>query len=354
MHAKDGQDVSMTQLIPFNFDVPGLVLCCPTADLAAVPVKGVDMKSVALYPFTGANVPQPGDEFWDQMMDVGTEVQMPGYPGGVIDKHNKVPVFRFGRLAQDPTMDWFGDQSGVVNMNVYPTDSGAPIVWMGQAQQSHLIKSDKPDRHQIRIVVRDEVKLLGIHTGGFSTSRKGDVALGVFAKAQVLAGDNIKSWVPMNTRESEMFAPLHVSKSNHALHASGIHPPVDYVQPAEPMPLDVEVAKTLGNKEFNLVETLSGRTWNCTFEAGVLIRISNSRATFSRIAPWKFGGAEEAKLPTFAKFHSEESADCIFLSHCFAPDKRSDKIVLSGYQCFEMAPKDEVPFAPDSISWILK
>ena len=355
MHLKEDAAVSMTQQIPFHFKVPGRVLCCPNADVAAVPVEGVDFESVALFSFTSQNVPQPGDQFWNQMMDVGTEVRMPGYPGGVLDPHNKAPVFRFGRLAQDPTMDWFGDQSSVVNMNVYPADSGAPIVWMGQVENRNLIKSNETDEVKVRIVVRDDVKLLGIHTGGYTTARKGDVALGVYAKAQVLSDEGITSWDRMEEEEGKVRAPTHIPKSNHAHHSSEVSPPAERGA-IEPTDLEKLIVKELGDQDLNLVETLTGRTWTGHFNDGkVLIRLSNATTTFYRVDPWKFGGKAEAKLPTFVHYNEDQTlADCIFVSHCFSPNARPDGIVLSAYECFDMPHKRAVPFSPDVISWTLK
>jgi hypothetical protein len=49
----------MTKLIPFSFEVPGNVMCCPSADLAAILVEGVELSTVAMQNFTVENVPQP-------------------------------------------------------------------------------------------------------------------------------------------------------------------------------------------------------------------------------------------------------------------------------------------------------
>lgn len=343
MHVRDATGVSMTKQTSFCFKVPGRILCCPNADLAAVPIDdGVDLDSAVFSSFNSSNVAQPGDHFWNQMMDVGTEVRMPGYPGGAIDQYNRVPVIRFGRLAQDPKMDWFGEQSSVVNMNVYPSDSGAPIIWMGQVEERNLVKSKETNELQMRIAVRDDVKLLGIHTGDFTAARKGDVALGVFAKAQVLSDDCFATWIPME--EESVCILKHSEQSSN-------RPRI-----AEPTDLERQIAETLGDGELNLVETLSGRSWRFHFdEKKILVRITNSNNTFNRVAPWKFGGNDEAKLPTFASYNEDHSsADCIFLSHCFSPDSRRGGIVLSAYECFEMPPKGKVPFSPDVVSWILK
>lgn len=66
------------------------------------------------------------------------EVMMVGYPNGLIDTNNKLPIYRRGVTAFHPALD-FGNPKvgpssiGIVDMSVFPGSSGSPICIVNDA-----------------------------------------------------------------------------------------------------------------------------------------------------------------------------------------------------------------------------
>ena len=55
------------------------------------------------------------------------EVKFVGYPIGIWDEKNNLPIMRRGMTATDPAIDYNGRGEFLVNAAVYPGSSGSPV-----------------------------------------------------------------------------------------------------------------------------------------------------------------------------------------------------------------------------------
>lgn len=51
-----------------------------------------------------------------------------GYPEGKYDKHNHLPIVRYGKTSSHPSINYDGRKFGIVNVDNFVCDSGAPII----------------------------------------------------------------------------------------------------------------------------------------------------------------------------------------------------------------------------------
>lgn len=56
------------------------------------------------------------------------EVVMVGYPNGLWDEVNNLPILRRGSTAAHPAIDWQGRSRGVLDIGAYPGSSGSPVL----------------------------------------------------------------------------------------------------------------------------------------------------------------------------------------------------------------------------------
>ncbi len=104
----------------------------PTEDLAFFNLSEILSKSkTTIEPFDyllkalkRENIPNQ-DEL--ESLDVINDVVMVGYPNGLIDKFNLLPLCRAGKTAFHPALDFNGGKYGIVDMACVPGSSGSPI-----------------------------------------------------------------------------------------------------------------------------------------------------------------------------------------------------------------------------------
>lgn len=125
-----------------------------------------------------------------------------------------------------------------------------------------------------------------------------------------------------------------------------------------------EIEKNLRDKinGKTIVEKYMGRYWEFEFDdvgfLKCLYKISKrtkeytKKSTYSRCKPGLFGDSEEINFPTFCKHNDDDTYDCIFLVRVYDPYKRTDHVVVSGFECSDMQPGDETTlFAKPTIAW---
>ena len=98
---------------------------------------------------------------------VGLEaVTMVGYPNGIWDEVNNLPVFRRGVLATDYSKDWNGKKEFLIDAACFPGSSGSPVMLfdIGGFQDREGMK-----------VGASRVKLLGVLYAGPQHTIEGDV-----------------------------------------------------------------------------------------------------------------------------------------------------------------------------------
>ncbi|WP_319581005.1 trypsin-like peptidase domain-containing protein [uncultured Methanospirillum sp.] len=93
-------------------------------------------------------------------------VLMIGYPRGLWDKQNNLPLIRKGITATHPAIDHNGKSLGMVDMACFPGSSGSPILVVNEG--SHNLKKGT-------LVIGDRLILLGILFSGPVIDNDGNI-----------------------------------------------------------------------------------------------------------------------------------------------------------------------------------
>ena len=107
-------------------------------------------------------IPKASD--MDDMLGLETIV-MVGYPNGLWDKVNNLPIFRQGVLASDYKYDWNGKKEFLIDAACFPGSRGSPVLLfeIGSYQTRNAL------------VVGSRIKLLGILYAGPQHTIHGDI-----------------------------------------------------------------------------------------------------------------------------------------------------------------------------------
>jgi hypothetical protein len=143
----------------------------PSVDLCAMPiaplVKVVELLSKKPFyaTFDKSLIPAAADI--DDMMGM-EEIIMVGYPDGLWDSVNNLPIFRRGILASDYARNWNGKKEFLIDAACFPGSSGSPIMLFDigsyrSRKGTHLASS--------------RIKLLGILYGGPQYTAEGDIEI---------------------------------------------------------------------------------------------------------------------------------------------------------------------------------
>jgi len=102
-----------------------LDLCCTFTNPLFMQVKEQKQKEIFYLPFTEELI-------WDdsklEELQAVEDILMVGYPIGLFDKNNNLPLFRKGVTASHPAIDFNGESIGIVDCSCFPGSSGSPIV----------------------------------------------------------------------------------------------------------------------------------------------------------------------------------------------------------------------------------
>ncbi len=110
----------------------------------------------------------------DEMMGMES-VTMVGYPNGLWDSINNLPIFRRGVLASDYKRDWNGKKEFLIDAACFPGSSGSPVMLFDigsyQTKKGNFFGSSR-------------IKLLGILYAGPQHTVEGDVRIVMVPTAQ--------------------------------------------------------------------------------------------------------------------------------------------------------------------------
>lgn len=103
----------------------------PDVDLCAMPIAEIQkltLQETSKEPFY---IPVDSD-YIPSLTDIDEligmeEVKMIGYPNGIWDEVNNLPIYRKGVLASDIKHDWNGKKEFIVDLSVFPGSSGSPV-----------------------------------------------------------------------------------------------------------------------------------------------------------------------------------------------------------------------------------
>jgi hypothetical protein len=90
-------------------------------------------------------------------LNAAEEIVMVGYPNGLWDEVNNLPLMRRGITASHPAIDFGGKSIGVIDIAAFPGSSGSPVVILNQG--AYLNKLHGP-------AVGSRTILLGVLFGG--------------------------------------------------------------------------------------------------------------------------------------------------------------------------------------------
>lgn len=100
-------------------------------DLCVLPIGGMLNQLFARHeevfwmPFDASLIPTAADE--ERMIGLES-VLMVGYPNGLWDNVNNLPIFRRGSLASDYKVDWRGKKEFLIDCACFPGSSGSPVM----------------------------------------------------------------------------------------------------------------------------------------------------------------------------------------------------------------------------------
>jgi len=105
----------------------------------------------------------------DDLADVGPlqDIVLIGYPIGVWDSKNNLPIARQGVLATDPSVDYEGKKEFMIDAACFPGSSGSPVLLFNQG--SYSTRSG--------ITVGNRLKFLGIVYGGPQYTTEGKIII---------------------------------------------------------------------------------------------------------------------------------------------------------------------------------
>ena len=73
----------------------------------------------------------PSDLEWESYHTV-ENILVVGYPNGIIDQMNNLPLFLKFSTATHPNIDYYGKKEFIINANAYPGSSGSPVFLFDQ------------------------------------------------------------------------------------------------------------------------------------------------------------------------------------------------------------------------------
>jgi hypothetical protein len=108
----------------------------------------------------------PTDEEFKDMV-LMEEVTMVGYPNGIWDEVNNMPVFRRGITATHPNLDWNGKPEFLIDAACFPGSSGSPVFLFNQLGYATKTKG--------MLIGPSRVKLLGVLYAGPQYTVTGEI-----------------------------------------------------------------------------------------------------------------------------------------------------------------------------------
>ena len=95
------------------------------------------------------------------------DIVMVGYPNGIWDEKNNMPVFRKGITATHPNLDWNGRAEFLIDAACFPGSSGSPVFLFNQG--GYATKSGG------LVIGPSRVKLLGVLYAGTQHTVSGEI-----------------------------------------------------------------------------------------------------------------------------------------------------------------------------------
>ena len=95
------------------------------------------------------------------------DITMVGYPNGIWDSVNNLPIFRKGITATHPKINYNGKEEFMIDAACFPGSSGSPVLLLNEGSYAT----------QDGIIVGSRVNLLGILYAGPQNTAKGNIEI---------------------------------------------------------------------------------------------------------------------------------------------------------------------------------
>ena len=170
--ADDSEIVPSTIQFAEAFEERWYVHPDPRADLAVLPVSNefrqmLENGFTPIFKATQTSHLVTGEAAGN--LNAVEEVLMVGYPNGLWDRKNNLPIARRGVTASPVSVDWNGRNEFLIDCAVYPGSSGSPI-YLFSPSGTRLTTEH-------RLIPTNQVMLLGVVKSVFMHTVRGDVQL---------------------------------------------------------------------------------------------------------------------------------------------------------------------------------
>ena len=108
----------------------------------------------------------PTSNEWDSLTAI-EDTTMVGYPDGIWDEKNNLPVTRRGTTATHPRINYNGNSEFLIDTSVFTGSSGSPVYLFNQGSYS-------TDRG---ITMGSRMKLLGINYAVYTQTAQGNISI---------------------------------------------------------------------------------------------------------------------------------------------------------------------------------
>lgn len=155
-----------------NFELQWVGHPDPDIDLCAMPIAPLlhlaesHGRSAFHISLDGSLVPTDAEM---KELDLIEDITMVGYPTGLWDKVNNLPIFRRGSTATHPAVDWNGKPEFLIDAACFPGSSGSPVFLFNRAGYT-----DKQGNTRLGAV---RLKLLGVLHAGPQYLADGEIAI---------------------------------------------------------------------------------------------------------------------------------------------------------------------------------
>lgn len=144
----------------------------PTVDLCALPIEPLRSEAQARgTPFFSIYLDEQIVPSAADLQDLGTleDILMIGYPNGLWDSINNMPIFRRGVTATHPNLDYEGKREFLIDAACFPGSSGSPVFLFNT--------NGWTQRNGGTVVGGTRVKLLGVLYAGPQHTATGEVRI---------------------------------------------------------------------------------------------------------------------------------------------------------------------------------
>lgn len=154
-------------------NISSLVILHPTVDLCIIPIlpaiKSAEAAGKTLFFRTIDNSLIPSQEVLERQLTAIEEITMIGYPNGLWDSVNNLPIVRRGITATHPNLNYNGKAEIVIDAACFPGSSGSPVFIFNENGFS--------DRNGNTYVGGNRILLLGILYAGPQITTTGEIVV---------------------------------------------------------------------------------------------------------------------------------------------------------------------------------